>query len=476
MLLINRKNSIPTYFLILGVCLICLSCKKLVDVPAPVTGITSASAYNNDITAAAVMTGVYANMSNSSPAAGGLIGTSLYPSLSADELSIYGSSSPLYVAYYTNALTNNNMGVYDIWSQTYPLIYITNSVIEGVTDNNLLTPAIKQQLLGEATFMRALAYFYLVNLYGAVPLLTTTDYKSNALLARAASNKIYEQIIKDLRIAQSSLSAQFLDATLTKITSNRVRPTYWAATALLARTYLYTGKWDSAEAQASLVIGNSSLFGIPIPDSAFLINNREAIWQLQLVGSTNAVPTEQLFAIPSTGPTPTSFYLSPFLLNAFENGDKRRTKWIDSVIAGGSTYYYPGKYKSKLTSDPLKEYSMVLRLAEQFLIRAEARAQQGNTSGAATDLNLIRTRAGLLNTTAATQADLLAAIYHERQVELFTEWGNRWMDLKRSGKVDSIMTSVCSQKGGSWSSNWQLYPVPLSELKLDQNLVQNKGY
>jgi hypothetical protein len=119
---------------------------------------------------------------------------------------------------------------------------------------------------------------------------------------------------------------------------------------------------------------------------------------------------------------------------------------------------------------------MVLRLAEQFLNRAEARAQKNDISGAQSDLNMIRSRAGLPPTTASTQSDILNAIYHERQVEYFSEWGNRWLDLKRSGRVDSVMTVITPLKGGSWSSDWQLYPVPIYDLQQDGNISQNPGY
>jgi hypothetical protein len=125
---------------------------------------------------------------------------------------------------------------------------------------------------------------------------------------------------------------------------------------------------------------------------------------------------------------------------------------------------------------PPAEYPMILRLAEQYLIRAEARAQQNNLIGSQSDLNVIRTRAGLPNTSASTQQDLLSAIYRERQFELFTEMGHRWLDLKRTGSVDMIMNTETPQKGGIWKTTDQLYPLPLSEIQADINLTQNPGY
>ena len=148
-------------------------------------------------------------------------------------------------------------------------------------------------------------------------------------------------------------------------------------------------------------------------------------------------------------------------------------------MANGVTYYYSFKYKSDSLGAPVTEYEMVLRLGEQYLIRAEAEAELGQTVSATSDLNAIRIRAGLDSTTASSQQDLLTAILHERQVELFTEWGHRWLDLIRSGTVNSVMGSpgnVCQEKRGTWSPDWQLYPISLYELQHDPNLVQNAGY
>jgi len=89
---------------------------------------------------------------------------------------------------------------------------------------------------------------------------------------------------------------------------------------------------------------------------------------------------------------------------------------------------------------------------------------------------MIRSRAGLSGTTAATTPDLLAAILHERQVELFTEWGHRWLDLKRTGSVDFVMGGVTPKKGGDWKTEWQWYPISVYELQHDPKLVQNSGY
>jgi len=131
-------------------------------------------------------------------------------------------------------------------------------------------------------------------------------------------------------------------------------------------------------------------------------------------------------------------------------------------------------------SSVVTEYEMVMRLGEQYLIRAEAEANGagGGFGSAVNDLNTIRNRAGLPNT-AATQSTILTAIQHERQVELFTEYGHSWLDLKRTGNINMVMGNpgnACAMKGGTWNTDWQWYPIPLSELQSNPNLTQNTGY
>jgi hypothetical protein len=119
---------------------------------------------------------------------------------------------------------------------------------------------------------------------------------------------------------------------------------------------------------------------------------------------------------------------------------------------------------------------MVFRQAEQYLIRAEARAMQNNLNGAKADLDVVRTRAGLSGITVSTQANMLAAVLHERQVEMFTELGARLFDLRRSGTIDAVMGAVAPSKGSSWQSFMQLWPISSQDILTDPNLKQTPGY
>jgi hypothetical protein len=444
-------------------------CKKFVQVNSPITSLTSSTVYSNNVTAAAALTGIYVKMSpgvfDGYTDINGCLG------LAADEFKNYANSNAVLQQFYMNSLSPT--GNYTFWSLLYNYIYDANAAIEGLNGSSSISPSLKQQLKGEAEFVRAFANFYLVNLFGDVPLVTTTNYQTNNAINRASRNLVYQQIIVDLKDAQTLLSANFVDPTGVT-TAERVRPNKGAATALLARVYLYTGAYDSAKIQAANIIANSS-YSLTSLSNVFLKNSKETIWQLQTITPNIDTYSAADFILTTAPGNNFPFALNSTLVSAFETNDNRFANWVGKITSGGKTYYFPTKYKVG-KNKPITEYFTVLRLSEQYLIRAEAEVQLGDTSNAKIDLNAIRSRAGLSNTTAITQSDLLAAIQHERQVELFTEFGHRWLDLKRTGTIDAVMSIITPQKGGTWTSNWALLPVPVSEITINPNLTQNPGY
>jgi hypothetical protein len=469
----KKKNIIILLFLIGIIIHSQEACVKAVEVPPPTIGLVSSTVYENNTSAAAVLTGIYDQIMNGTGFAGGPTSISFFGGLSADEFENY-SADITTTQVYKNSL--QSITQVNIWSQLYTYIYVANAAISGLSTSQGVTQPVKQQLTGEAKFIRAFLYFYAVNLYGDVPLITSTNYQINEVASRTPKAQVYQQIIADLTDAQNLLNSNYVYSDAVTVTTERTRPTKWAATALLARAYLYTENWDSAELEATSVIGNSALYGLDTLNGVFLKNSTEAIWQLQPVQTGYNTYDALYFILTAMPGTVQPGTISSYLQNAFESGDQRFADWVDSASFNGVTYYYPYKYKVGTYGAPLTEYLMVLRLGEQYLIRAEARAQLQDITDAQSDLNVIRSRAGLPNTTMNTQAGLLAAILHERQIELFSEWGHRWLDLKRTGKVDSVMSAVTPQKGGTWNSDWQLYPIVQTELLLDPNLTQNAGY
>jgi hypothetical protein len=456
------------------------SCKKFVEIPPPQTQLITASVFNNSASATAAVTNIYAQMFSNTESykisqANGLLG---------DELTNYSTLTPQ-TQYFKNAMvvTQSNTGE---WTNAYSYIYQANAVIEALKDNAAISSTVINQLAGEAKFIRAFWHFYLTNAYGDVPLVTTTAYSVNGIIARSPKSEVFQQIIADLKDAQNLLSANYVDASDTITTTDRVRPTKWAAAALLGRAYLYTAKYDSAEIQASAVINNKILYDTVSLNNVFLKNSKEAIWQVAapLPVSNNLNTWDGYYYLlqgaPSTGNFGSS-YISSQLLNSFEANDQRKFNWVSSKIAGSTTYYFPYKYKV-YTSSTISEYTMVLRLGEQYLIRAEARAQLANINGAISDLDIIRKRAGLpliANTIPGiSQSSLLTSILHERQVELFTEWGNRWFDLIRTNNINSVMTVLTPIKGGTWNPDGHqaLYPIPQTDRNSNPNLSQNLGY
>jgi hypothetical protein len=472
------------------------SCKKLVEAPPPSDQVSEINVFSNDATAISVLTDIYVKMNAIYGPFQGYLSTSIFAGLSADEFTLYsGAAGSSFSRYYENDLSITFSAGYDMWAPLYNYIYKCNAAITGLNASTSLTPAIKKQLLGEAKFMRAFCYFYLVNFFGDVPLALTTDATTNSLLARTPKADVYKQIETDLLDAEANLGANFLNITLSAPTPERVRPTQWAAKSMLARVYLYTGKYAEAETKATEVINNTTLFTL-VPDinQVFLKNSREAIWQLQPteIGFNTIDAMTLIITDAGLNPYLNMVYLSDQLLNSFEAGDLRAKpkNWIDTIRVGPDFYHFPYKYKQgqydpNITSETgtifMTEYFMVLRLGEQYLIRAEARAQQNKIAESRNDLLAIRRRAGLSDATltANDQPTLLSAVLHERQTELFTELGQRWFDLKRTGKVDALMTVVTPQKSNGatqWKSYQQLYPLSLMELQKAPNVVQTPGY
>jgi len=500
---LSKANGNRQYIwlIMIATAIFCESCKKLVEIAPPVDSTTQSQIYSENSTAIASLTAIFTNMTNTlltspSPFTGNR-SISLFSGLSADELTLYnGVTSYAHLGYYKNQLkaspSTQASGV-EHWEPLYNFVFKCNAAIEGLTSSsaNNLEPTIKQQLLGEAKFLRAFFYFYLTNLYGDVPLALSTDYKMNSSLAKSPRNEVYQRIITDLTDAKELLTNDYLDATLLNSSSERTRPTKWVASALLARVYLYVGDFANAEINATTVITNSGLYSLSPLNDVFLKNSSEAIWQLQPTTLYFNTEDARTFIIPSSGLTDgddasNPVYLSSQLLGSFEANDQRATigNWINSITLNGIEYYFPYKYKNNMEDisitgyEGLSEYLMVLRLSEQYLIRAEARAQQNNIAGAQSDLNAVRTRAGLANTSADSKTSLLPAILHERQIELFSEWGHRWMDLKRTGNIDDVMSIVTPVKsdGTAWQNYQQWYPIPVGDLQKAPNLIQNNGY
>lgn len=203
------------------------------EVEQPRTQLSSTAVFSSDATATAAQLAIYSQMETQ----GLFFHLPAYTGLAGDEFRNHSAQSD-YVDLATNNLTAGNQLINTLWTNLYRYIYQCNAVLEGINRSTSLTPAIKEQLEGEARFIRAFCYYYLTNLYGPVPLVTTTDYTINSTLARTATSEIFTFLTNDLETAKGLLPAGYKSGTNTS-SAERVRPNKWSAVALLARVYLH---------------------------------------------------------------------------------------------------------------------------------------------------------------------------------------------------------------------------------------------
>jgi hypothetical protein len=434
------------------------SCKKLVEVDTPKNQLTTDKVFADSTSATAAVVGVYAlydkYINNN---------YNKFMGLYTDELT-YTSSTQGTLDYVKSLVPATNTTNLNYWKYNYASIYQCNDIIEELQKSTALSPSAVIDFTNEAKFLRAYAYFHLVNVFGSIPLITSTDVDVNATITISDSASVYKQIVQDLKDAQSNLSINYRGA-------GRVRANKYAATALLAKVYLWQKDWANAESSASAIINSGLYTPLPSTTQAFLSNSKETILAFW---TQNGFVSDASNLIPSSGAP--GYFFTNTLINAFELGDLRKSNWVKTSVVSSKTYYSPYKYKNRAANTSSPEYLIALRAGEQYLIRAEARAQQGNisgSSGAIADLNVIRTRAGLGNYSGATdQSSVVAAIRHEKQVELFTEWGNRFLDLKRTGGLNAVIAPLKT----TWKASAIVLPIPQNELNTDPNLKQNQGY
>lgn len=440
------------------------ACDSFVEVDQPNSQLTSSAVFESQSTADAAMTDIYAQMRENGFCSGKLSGLSNLMGTYADDLISYESGSYSSADFYNNALLASNPTISSLWNATYNQIYAANVIYDGVNKSTALTESFKNQLQGEALFVRAFNHFYLVNIFGDIPYITSTDYKQNSTVTRMPTALVYEQIIADLELAINLLPDTYVG-------NYRVRPNKATAQALLARVYLYYGNWSQAIDKATSVINNSSMYAWEENlNNVFLKESTTTIWQLAPDYEGHNTDEGSAFIFFSGPPSLVS--LSDELMAQFSNTDLRKELWTKAVSEGNSTWYHAYKYKEDADTAASLEYSIQFRLAEQYLIRAEARARANDLLGAVEDLNKIRNTAGLPNTTAINQSEILEAILQERRLEFFTEQGHRFFDLKRFEKLDSEL----SIKSG-WNTTDNLWPLPQSELTANPFLrPQNPGY
>lgn len=367
--------------------------------------------------------------------------------------------------FYNHLVLPSNTQVSSYWNSTYKLIYNCNLSIEKLNNSSSLDNELVNQLMGEAIFIRSLAHFYLLQIFGKIPYIKTTDYQINKTVERIEEQTVYEYLIDDLKEAKLLISENY-------VSGERTRANKYVISSLLSRVYLYSGDYMNAVVESSLVIDNSVNYYLEEDlNEEFRRSSKSAILQLK-PANEGQNSYEGSYFLFQAGP-PINVALRHSYLLTFEPTDLRRLYWIKEVSDGVNTWYAPNKYKLQEPTSLSEEYSIVLRLAEQYLIRAEARAHLGLIPDSLLDINTLRSRAGLNTLTALSQADLLMQIILERKHELFSEFGHRWFDLKRFSLANEVLAPIKV----NWKPTHILLPIPENELLINPNLSpQNPGY
>ncbi|NII27776.1 RagB/SusD family nutrient uptake outer membrane protein [Pseudoflavitalea sp. X16] len=471
------QNRIVLRFIVLLLLMLpFLGCRKIIDMQ-PITEVDASMLYADDQTAVSAVVGLENRFMTSISMFNGNL--SRYLSLYGDDLkriSKLASDS----LFYNHLLSADNEQVAEFWNSGYSYIFHCNAILTSLQHSEKITPETKNQLQGETKFIRSLVYFYLVNLFDSIPLVLVTDPQVTKHLPRAAPAAIYAQLVEDLQDAQALLSNEYPANRL--LFAPRTRVNKGTAAALLARVYLYRKDYAHADTQSTWVIGCGQYTLEPDLNKVFLKDSPETIFALHpTINNYNTVEGKLFGLNPTTNKA--AFEITPALWNSFEAADQRAVKWITTATMSGKKYKIPYKYKV-YEAAAITEYNVLFRLADLYLIRAEARAALGHPTEAVQDLNTIRARANAtLLSSSLTGAPLKDAIEAENRREYFTESGHRWLDLRRweshdanaphKRRADDVMEEINPQH---WASYKIHFPIPGDELLKSKFLTQNPGY
>ncbi|MBP1616770.1 MAG: outer membrane protein, nutrient binding [Bacteroidetes bacterium] len=364
-----------------------------------------------------------------------------------------------------NDLSASNSYVTSTWRYNYRVINRANSVISGTAalDTSIIDDDTKASIIAQAKSLRALTYFKLVNLYGAVPLQLDplASDLSNINLARTDTAVVYDTIVSDLKSAIPSLSE--LTSSSDQFYANKD-----FAYGLLSKVYLYLGEYDSALVYADRVLANTSL-GL-VDDYSDLWTTSSNLEGLLRIDYTSSDNNYLAFFFDADNGGRYEIAPSDYLYAAFDDSDDVRKDLISTSTSG----YVLSKYNDVSTGID-KFY--ILRLAEIYLIAAEASAELGDYATATTYYNIVRARAGA-DTHTLTTSNWKSLIFNERRLELFGE-GQRWLDLKRSGLASTYIAEKASVTWDDISTKYLKWPIPQDEIDANSAISdadQNDGY
>ncbi len=432
------------------------SCKKFLNVQ-PLDAISDEQTIIDKASAQTAIRGVYRSLASDS-----YYGNSFQSIgyLGGDNVQWTGSQS-IVQQFIEHKIKADNATVAGIWSAIYTTINRANHVIAKVP--NVVDAGFSQsdrnQIIGEAYFIRALAYFDLARTWGGVqivltPTLSSTDKTG---IKRSTQAQTYAQALSDLTAAEGLLP---LPTTQNPVRANK--ETVWA---LRARYHLYQREWTLAASYAKKVLDNTTFYQLLKPFSSFFtpasaVATKESVFELSY-SATYTNGHRGQWQPPANGGTrqiaPNDAFVT--LVNNPQIGGNRNVL-VAKTSAG---LWYGNLYYRSPATDP----AYVIRIAELYLIRAEALAQDSDLPGALANLNAVRDRAGLATLSSTSHSDILLAIENERRIEFALE-PHRWFDLVRTGRAAAVL--------GITDANKYFLPIPANEISADPSLDQNSGY
>jgi starch-binding outer membrane protein, SusD/RagB family len=415
----------------------------------------------------------------------------------------------------------------EVWSEPFKAIYRANAVIENTNATNISDETRRNGLVGQAYFLRGFSYWYLLNIFGNVPLITKTPKVAEEYFpAQATKEAVWTQIVADFDQAEKLLPATWTG-------DNKGRPTSGSAAGMRGKSLLYQGKWAEAEAAFRKVVSGGKYALLPANRynqnfDESNENNEESVFELQYLGIQSfswgvdipGVGTMGNYHIDYAPPTKSpdqSHYVNSWVKNLFEaNGESVRREQALAYDYVGSKGYGGVPFNTDFAGDIVKakadkmepiftkKYAgldigtrdkvdflgtnvgnnwRIMRYADVLLMLAESLNEQGKTAEAETILNQVRFRANVKAKNSLTKASMTQAIIDERTLELNGE-GHRFFDLVRWNLAETYMganskhgSNPKSLSGGVFvKGKHEIVWIPQGELQANKNLKQNPNY
>jgi tetratricopeptide (TPR) repeat protein len=455
----NILNKYAVRALFIAVPALFAACESFLDLK-PTNALLADNAVYDAKTARALVNSAYSSLKGYTTGSAITLGV-----LPADNV-FFGGSQSQNIELDNNAFTVTNSAIVGAYSSNYSIINVANwaiSEIPKVKDDNGFAAGEADKLIGEVYFIRAFAYFNLVRSWGGVQLQLnpTTDLSSLGSIPRSSQDDTYKRILDDLETAEELLPADD-DATRNKLQRAIVK-------AFRAKVHLYAKQFEQAESYAAEVIANPK-YELVKPYSEFFqppFLSRESVFEIS--ATSNNAGTSGSAWFPASGTPRGSYEFRPTngiitLLNDPAKGGSR-----NALIVTRGSDTYGNLYH---TTSPNINPAYVIRIADLYLIRAEARVRKANPDyrGAIADLNAVRDRADadLFPEGSTDKNAILQAIWDERRIEFAFE-ADRWYDLVRTEQAETVL---------GVNRNFWLFPIPQADVLADPDLngENNPGY